>query len=177
MKVVQGRVAWHAGVANPAVEAGMNLQRAGPVVRGDYDLQSGEMRITQMDEPAAVHRGFSPLAVLKLIRTMQDPGLQVQGLLVREQVNGLDVEPLVAGMAKGEDQPIRQVHKIFILDRPAFDLGLQPVVSAGQVSPRVVRGIGVRFGSRPAGGEVAVAQRTEGFAQSFLRGIESVVDQ
>ena len=88
MKVVQGRVARHAGVANPAVEAGMNLQRAGPIVGGDHDLQPGEMRITQMDEPAAVDRGFSPPAVLKLIRTVQDPGLQVQGLPVREQING-----------------------------------------------------------------------------------------
>ena len=81
------------------------------------------------------------------------------------------------GWRKVRDQPIRQVHEIFILDRPAFDLGLQPVVPAGQVGPRVMRGIGVGFGRRPAGGKVSVAQRTEGFAQALLRGIESVVDQ
>ena len=155
----------------------MNLQRAGPVVRGNHDLQPGEMRITQVDEPSGAHRGLSPLAVLKLVRTMKDSGLQVEGLPVRKQIHGREVEPILAGVAKGQDQPIRQVHEIFILDRPAFDLGLQPVVSACQVGPRVMRGIGIRFGSRPSGGKVPVAQRTEGFAQAFLGGIESVVDQ
>ena len=44
VEVAQGRVARHAGIANPAVEAGMNLQQAGPVVRGDHDLQPGQVR-------------------------------------------------------------------------------------------------------------------------------------
>ena len=108
---------------------------------------------------------------------MKDPGLQVESLPVREQLNVREVEPCFAGVTKGEDQPIRQVHEIFILDRSSFDLGLQPVISACQVGAGIVRGIGVRFVSRSSGGKVSIAQRTEGFALAFPGGIESVVDQ
>jgi hypothetical protein len=64
-----------------------------------------------------------------------------------------------------------------VLDHAARDLGLEAVVAAGKIGAGIVQVVGVGLFGRPAGGEIAVAERAQGLAQRLLAGVEGIVEE
>src|SRR5206468_272164 len=76
-----------------------------------------------------------------------------------------------------QQQPVRKVDQVLVEDWSTSEDGGFPVEATVGVGARVMDRVRVLPFSRSPGREVAVAGRSQGLAQTFLRGVEDVVGE
>ncbi len=172
MLVRQLAVARDPGIAHRPVDPGLHLHRARPSVRDETGAQRGQMGFPHVHQAALLH-AQAPAGLVLVDRPAGQRAVpQVQGLPVLREVRVVGGEPGAGSRVGGTDpvaqrEPVGQVDHVLVLDGAAPHGGEEPVVAAGGVGARVVRGPGRHLGRRAAGGEVAVAERAQRFAQPF----------
>ena len=161
--VVQRAVALHAGVDDATVEAGTDLELASPVLGLERRLEGGQMHVAHVNEAALGQPCAAPVGVLPAHVPGENAAADVELVAVGEEINLRRVEPLPAGDAEAERQPVRHVDKILVLDRAARDRRAEAVVKASDVGARVMNLVGTGLRVRTAGREVPVAQGAQRF--------------
>ena len=169
-------VARHPGVAHAAVDRTAHGDRAVPVLGDDRRLERGEMRVAEADESPLGQTEASSVAVGERGAAHQHRPLGVELDVMGDDLGLTVVEP-AAGATDRQREPVRQVDDALVGHDAPVDLVGQPVEDPGGVGGRVVDAVGRRLRRRPAGGDVAVAQRAQRFAQALVLGVEAVVDQ
>ena len=103
--------------------------------------------------------------------------LQIEFLAIRQDRCGFRVEPAVIGDVKIEREPVGEIDEILVLHHPPGNVGLQPVIAAGEVGPRIVNAIRHRPGSGCTGCKIAIPQGAQGFTDSLFVWVEPVEHQ
>ena len=175
--VVQLAVAVDARVDDAAVEPGTDLELAGPVLGLERRLEGGQVHVAHANEAALCQPCAAPVGVLPANVPGEHAAADVELVAVGEKVSVRRVEPLPAGDAEAERQPVRHVDKILILDRAARDLRPQAVVQAGDVGARVMNLVGTGLRDRAAGREVPVAECAQRFTQALAARVEAFIGE
>ena len=92
------------------------------------------MHAAHRDQASLLECAAPPLAVLEAYAPQQHAAPEVEFPAVRQEL-GLDIEPVPFGDAKLEREPIGEIDEILILDHAASNVGAQPIVTAGEISP------------------------------------------
>ncbi len=177
MLAVQLAIPCDAGVDDPAVERGHDLHLAGPVQRPDRHFEGREMRPAHVHQAAAFDRRFTARLVADGEAAGENTVAQVELLPEVDRFVPLQIEPVAIGGAKRQRQPVGEVDQVLVLDHLAGNIGLQPVVSTGEIGAGIVDGVGARLLGGAAGGEVTVAERAQGLPQALFRRRETLVDE
>ena len=177
MIAAQTPVASDARVRHSAVEPRADLEPPRPVLGDDGGLERRQVRFGHAHQAALPHAGGAAVRIAESERPAQHAGAQVELLHVRQDLDAAQIQPVTARRAEREDEPVRQVHEVLVLDAPARDLGPQPVVHARGVGAGIVDLVGDGLRGRPAGGEHPVPQRAERLSEPLLFGSEALVGQ
>jgi hypothetical protein len=102
---------------------------------------------------------------------------QIELLVVRQELDGSHLKPLLFGDAKREREPVGEIHQVLVFDHAAGDVGRQPIVASGEVGPRIVNVIRHHPGGGATCREIAIPQGAQGFADTLLRRIEALKRQ
>lgn len=172
---VQVAVTGHAGVDDSAVDCGLDLQLAGEALGRELGTQGGEMRVGHVHETKLVHGQGASVAEPVPGPALEQARGQVQDLVVVEHGRRVRGEPLPSGEAETQRQPVREVDHVLVLHPASGHVRGEPVVATRHIGARVVHIVRAAFGQRPAGGEVAVAQRAQGLPQTLVRGVIALV--
>ena len=114
------------------------------------------MHVGHGNEAALFQRAASSLSILKFHGAQEHAAPKIKFLPVRQYRDASFIEPLAVRDAELEREPVGQIHEVFVLDHATGDIGLEPVVPAGKVSPRIMDAVCDCSGRGPARGEVAV---------------------
>ena len=143
----------------------------------DEGFQSRQVRLVDGDQASLFNTGMATGPIAKPNRPFQDGLSDIQFLMVGQNLNDIDIEPITVLDAEVERQPIGGIDQIFILDGLAGDVSIKPVVAAGDLGAGVMNAIRLRFRSRSPGRKVTIAEGAERFARGLLWGIEVFVDE
>ena len=114
------------------------------------------MHVGHGNEAALFQRAAPSLSILKFHGAQEHAAPKIKFLPVRQYRDASFIEPLAVRDAELEREPVGQIHEVFVLDHATGDIGLEPVVAAGEVSPRIMDAVCDCSGRGPARGEVAV---------------------
>ena len=170
----QVAVAGHARVADRAVQPGADRQPAGPVLGRHRGLQRRDVGPVHRHQPALGDPRGAAGGIAQAGMPLEDALAQVQLLPVLQDLVASQVQPGPAVDPQGGDQPVGQVDQALVHDPLAVDDVREAVVGPGHVGPGVVRTVGGGLRHRPAGGQVAVAQRAQALAPPLLPGHETL---
>ncbi len=174
---VELAVARHARVGHRAIQPGAQAQLPGPVLRGEAELQCGQVGGAHVYQAPALHARHAAPRVAHPEAAQQQPLPEAQLLPVLEHLHPPEVEPVTAGGAEGEREPVGEVDQVLVDDGATGHLARQGVVAPGHVRARVAPGAGHLLLRRAAGGEDAVAQDAQRLAQALLLGLEPFVHE
>jgi hypothetical protein len=177
MLAAQLAIALDAGVDDPPIDRGSDLDPARPVLGAERRLDRGEMRRRHVHEPSTGNCRLPALAVAQAHLAHQHALLEVQLLAEGEDLDAAQVEPVPACRTEAQEQPVGQVDEVFVLDHPPGDVGLETVVATGEVGARVVYVVRLGLLGRAARGKITVAECAQRLAQPFLAELEAFVDQ
>src|SRR5271165_5509517 len=125
------------------------------------------------DQTSLLERAAKPFAILEADVSQQHAAPQIELLAIRQELDGSRIEPVLGGDPKLEREPIGKIDEILALDHTTGDVGAQPIVTAGEISSRIMNVIRHRPGSGAACREIAVAQRAQSLTNTGLRGVET----
>jgi hypothetical protein len=157
MLAVQVAVALDAGVDDPAIQTGADLNAARPVLGRELRPQASQVFVFSADEPVLHHLGSPPQGVLPGKSADQCSMLHIEFEVVVLDAGLLHVEPRTAGDSEFQREPVGHVDQVFVFHLPTCDLGGQPVVKAGYVGSRIVDVVGLGLGQCATRNEVAIA--------------------
>jgi len=172
--VVEFPVEPGAGVDDAPVDRATHGDAARPVLGSQRQLQHAEVHVAHGDQAPLLQQAAPALLVLEAQRAQQQAAVQIQFLVVGQNRHGARVKPRLIGHAKAKREPVGEVDQILVLDRAAGDVGAQPVVAAGEVSPRIVNLVRHRPRRRRARCEIAIAEGAQRLAGALGHRIEAL---
>jgi hypothetical protein len=107
------------------------------------------MGLGHVDEAAGGEAGLAALPVADADVAAQHAGTQVEGLAKGQDFDAAQIEPVAAGRPEAQRQPVRHVDQVFVLDHAAGDLGLEPIVAAGEIGAGIVQVVGAGSSAAP----------------------------
>src|SRR6266511_11814 len=162
MVAPESPVTRHPCVLHQPVQGGTNLQRSRPVFRDERVLQSGQVGLSHVHEPALGPRGHPFSSVPEPNPPGEDAPAKIELLSVIEDLHGAQVEPILAGPTERQGEPIRQIDQVFVLYGPAVQLRDKPAVTPREIRPKVVPAIGSDLRRGSTGGKAAWESRADG---------------
>ena len=177
MLTVQVAVTLDAGIDDPAIQTGADLDAVRPVLSRELRLQAGQVFVFPADEPALYYLGSPSQRVLPGKPADQRCMLHIQFEVVVLDAGLLHVEPWTAEDLEFQWEPVGHVDQVLVLHLPICDLAGQAVVKAGYIGCWIVDVVGLGLGQGATRNEVPVAQRAERLAQPLACGIEALIDQ